>query len=178
MEEIVADLETDIRCLRDLGPLIDSPFLDSSSLRGTVSLPVAELSWKPYQTYSDRISHRFPKALHSLVDRLGKANLDRFKRTQEQKLANANEQQQEQAKTQPANDSASFVGGSSNYHDSALGTSIATGSIYAETIMAYGKDGAGAVRIPPLSSTAKLGIPFECLVCGRGVSIRSNRAWK
>ncbi|RSL54801.1 hypothetical protein CEP54_009665 [Fusarium duplospermum] len=130
------------------------------------------ITWQAYQPYGDRILQRFPQAQADLVERLAKANLDRFRNIQEEKRENLIKQQQQ------LDEAASRISGSIKYRDSALGTSLATGSIYAETLMAYGQSEDLAVRVPPLPEGAKSGAPFECLACGRSVSIKNNSAWK
>ncbi|RTE81251.1 hypothetical protein BHE90_004236 [Fusarium euwallaceae] len=170
-DELLADLKTDIQCLRDLGPLIESPYIERPG-QPEDSAPVSlQITWEAYQPYGDRILQRFPQAQADLVDRLAKANLDRFRKIQEEKRDNLIKQQQH-------DEAATQISGSVKYRDSALGTSLATGSIYAETLMAYGQSEDLTVRVPPLPEGAKSGVPFECLACGRSVSIKNNSAWK
>ncbi|KAI8711687.1 hypothetical protein NCS52_01432900 [Fusarium sp. LHS14.1] len=106
-----------------------------------------------------------------LVERLARANLGRFQKIQEEKSESLIKQEQH-------DETASRISGSIRYRDSALGTSLATGSIYAETVMAYGQSDDLAVRVPPLPEGAKSGVPFKCLACGRILSTKNNSAWK
>ncbi|KAJ4172489.1 hypothetical protein NW754_002689 [Fusarium falciforme] len=170
-DELLADLKTDIQCLHDLGPLIESPFVEQPKQPEDTTPVSLQIIWEAYQPYGDRILQRFPQAQTSLVERLARANLDRFRKIQEEKRENLIKQQQH-------DEAASRISGSVRYRDSALGTSLATGSIYAETVMAYGQSEDLAVRVPPLPEGAKSGVPFECLACGRSVSIKNNSAWK
>ncbi|KAL2672472.1 hypothetical protein Neosp_013183 [[Neocosmospora] mangrovei] len=168
LDELLADMKTNIQCLRDLGPLIESPYVERPKKQPEDTAPLSlQTAWKAYQPYGDRILQRFPQAQANLVERLARANLGRFQKIQEEK-----------SKQQQHDETASLVSGSIRYRDSALGTSLATGSIYAETIMAYGQSEDLAVRVPPLPEEAKSGVPFECLACGRKVSIKNNSAWK
>lgn len=57
-DEVSQDLCTDTQCLVDLGPLIESPILDSS---------------KNTPFFRDIISRRFPRAKEGLVNRLARA---------------------------------------------------------------------------------------------------------
>ncbi|RSM09079.1 hypothetical protein CDV31_007846 [Fusarium ambrosium] len=170
-DELLADLKTDIQCLRDLGPLIESPYVERPRQPEDPAPVSLQITWQAYQAYGDRILQRFPQAQADLVDRLAKANLDRFRKIQEEKRENVIKQQQH-------DEGASRVSGSVKFRDSALGTSLATGSIYAETLMAYGQSEDLTVRVPPLPEGAKSGVPFECLACGRSVSIKNNSTWK
>ncbi|KAH6631005.1 hypothetical protein B0J18DRAFT_117931 [Chaetomium sp. MPI-SDFR-AT-0129] len=55
----------------------------------------------------------------------------------------------------------------SDFHDSGLGTSMATPSSYAETVMSYLGTKGGSIKIPPVPPEAMQGNPFTCDVCGR-----------
>ncbi|KAI8651408.1 hypothetical protein NCS55_01385300 [Fusarium keratoplasticum] len=169
-DKLLADLKTNIQCLRDLGPLIDSPFVERPKQPEHATLVSLQITWEAYQPYGDRTLQRFPQTQANLVEKLARANLDRFRKIQEEKRENLIKQQQH-------DETASRISGSVRYRDSALGTSLATGSIYAETLMTYGQSEDLAVRVPPLPEGAKSGVPFECLACGRSVSIKNNSAW-
>ncbi|MBE3047080.1 hypothetical protein IMZ48_32065 [Candidatus Bathyarchaeota archaeon] len=76
-EEVAEDLWTYVQCLLDLDPLIKCPapdFIHSSE----DGLQDPE-EWNPHVTFIDRISSRFPSADSSLVDRLARANWERFR---------------------------------------------------------------------------------------------------
>lgn len=90
-----------------------------------------QITWEAYQPYGDRTLQRFPQTQANLVEKLARANLDRFRKIQEEKRENLIKQQQH-------DETASRISGSVRYRDSAFGTSLATGSIYAETLMTYG----------------------------------------
>jgi hypothetical protein len=99
----------------------------------------------------------------------------------EQNQATKNEQQCPKQPAVEAEEAATVLAPSelvSKFHDSGVGTSVQTGSLYAETVMTYRRQGTHSVRIPPLSEEAKHGKPFDCLACGKEVTIRSNSAWK
>ncbi|KAI3391730.1 hypothetical protein diail_6871 [Diaporthe ilicicola] len=170
---ILEDLRVDTTCLLDLEPLLRSPILR------TDAEPIAvwatkHVKWSPHQPYSDKVSARFPQAGDDLVNRLGKANYERYLRCQEQKASN------ELARC-PTDQTAPAVhdGASSKFHDSGIGSSLpTTTSSYAETVMSYGMGEGRKVRIPPLPSQAKAGLPFECVACGKSVKISTNSAWK
>ncbi|KAF6784170.1 hypothetical protein CSOJ01_15786 [Colletotrichum sojae] len=172
--EIADDLRTDIECLMDLEPLIKTPFIrPQSQNRVENSMPQPE-SWTPEKMYSDRIGHRFPKAQLDLVARLARANWHRFQRIQSEKersVAAKKELAEREVYVGPAATVVSSSEPASFFHDSGLGTSVATGSSYAQTTMSY-------QQIPPLPMDAKKGVPFDCLSCGREVRITNNSDWK
>jgi hypothetical protein len=149
------------------------------------------IDWQPHQSYSDKITNRFPEATSELVDRLARGNWERFLKTKtarEENMAAAAEEpkaaelavvvagagagagvQPEHALTEPV---------SSKFNDSGVGTSVRTGSSSADTVMSYQAQGRESVRVPPLPEGAKQGKPFDCVACGRQLMITNNSAWK
>ena len=173
--EVAEDLKTDAQCLMELDPLFRDPVLDLASQKQKQHLEA--IDWTPETAFCDKVQQRFPKAEPTLVERLGKANWARFLRCQE--IRNSVEMgtlSQINAASDKGEDGT--VAASSKYHDSGLGTSLATASLYAETVMTYGAAEGQKVRIPPLSVEAKNGAPFPCLACGRSVRITNNSGWK
>lgn len=170
--EVLEDLKTDTTCLLDLEGLFDNPIIRPDAE------PAAFLQnwdeWIPHQAYSDRISSRFPKTTDRLIQRLGKANYERYLRCQEERNNSRSVNPLLEATTSDVID-----GASSKFHDSGIGSSLpTTASSYAETIMSYGADEKRRVRVPPLPAQARDGNPFECICCGKWVRIRTTTAWK
>ncbi|KXJ93851.1 hypothetical protein Micbo1qcDRAFT_220478 [Microdochium bolleyi] len=153
--------------LMELDPLIRNAVLDLEiDQRATAEV------WFPCQIFSEKVEKRFPLAAADLVKRLGEANLGRWLRCLD------NRQRAEEGIVEEDN-------AQSEYRDSALGSSHATqshapssGSFYAETVMSYRHDGERSARIPPLSTAAKAGVPFECQACGKMITARTNSSWK
>jgi hypothetical protein len=179
----VKELETDTQCLLDLDPLIKFAVPDPVANKAEHGKPVA-VDWAPHSVFSDRVSRRFPKADASLVECLAKANLDRFLRGRAERETRRLAQEVSRIAADAAallKDSAAANPSESGtkFHDSGLGTSIATPSSYAETVMSYqGTESSASVRIPPLPEGAKNGKSFECNACGRMLVITNNSAWK
>ncbi|KAI1739983.1 hypothetical protein F4680DRAFT_420875 [Xylaria scruposa] len=176
MNEIAQDLLTDTLCLMELDPLLKNPILDERDDDEKAAAHDERTDWGPHYVYCERIQSRFPQAASPLILRLGKANLERYIRCQEERC-------NEPSGITGAEDAllilhhAGSVDGS-KFYDSALGSSVPPASSYAETIMSYrGKEGR-SVRIPPLPPEGKTGHPFSCVVCGRSVRISNNSAWK
>jgi len=174
MAEMIEDLKTDAECLMDLDPLFRDPVLDLPWHKENQQLQ--EMEWTPEKNYSSKVQQRFPEAQNSLVEMLGKANWERFLRCQ--KLRNSAEMASQQLANTTDKGGGGTVAGSSRYHDSGLGTSLPTASLYAETIMTYASGDGQKTRIPPLPDEAKGGKRFPCLACGRSVRITNNSAWK
>lgn len=175
--EIADDLRTDIECLMDLEPLIKTPFIQPQNRKRVTDVMPRPESWTPEKMYSDRIGHRFPKAQLDLVARLARANWDRFLRIQLEKERIVAAEREVGAR--PAATVVSSSEQASFFHDAGLGTSVATGSSYAETTMSYQQENNNSsVKIPPLPVDAKKGVPFNCLSCGRDVRITNNSDWK
>ncbi|KAF5639309.1 ankyrin repeat [Fusarium sp. NRRL 52700] len=172
LNDVAEDLWTDTRCLIDLAPLIESPAPDSmdpsyDDIRETARL-------KPHLPYIDKIMARFPTAEEALIDRLASANLVRYRENKEAREANhaLQESELETGLDFPYTESVS------KFHDSGVGTSINTASVYAETIMSYRREGQKSLSIPPLPADAKRGKPFDCIACGKKVHITNDSAWK
>ncbi|KAL3295441.1 Ankyrin repeat protein [Colletotrichum asianum] len=175
-DQIASDMRTDVECLIDLEPLIKCPFIDSRKANSNQTQTTETTQWTPLKLYSDRIANRFPVAQAELVERLARANWDRFQRIQlekERNIVNRDDERvaQEADLTTPTETGSAF-------QDSGLGTSLRTGSRYAETVMSYKQDNGHSIKIPQLPPEAKNGTPFCCLACGRRVRIRGDTMWK
>lgn len=163
--EVAKDLETDTMCLMALDTLFQS-VMPAPSPEKTTSAKETQI-WLPHYVYKDKIQTRFPKAHSSLITKLSIASYDRFLRCQQQRQSQAEELDKTEA----------TVSGSV-FLDSGLGTSISYPASVAETAMSYHADVGTSVRIPPLPKEAKEGKPFECVSCGKLLSIHTNSAWK
>ncbi|CZS84664.1 unnamed protein product [Fusarium graminearum] len=167
--EISKDLEIDTMCLMALDTLFQSvemePFVEKTAFADEAQ------SWLPRDIYKDKIQTRFPRAENSLILRLSKTAYHRYLRCQKERLNQA----AEVGNTDPPTRS---EGSSSKFHDSGLGTSDPSSASVAETVMSYHTEGGNPIRIPPLSKEAKEGQPFECVSCGKLLSIRNNSKWK
>ncbi|KAF5493543.1 hypothetical protein CGCF413_v010096 [Colletotrichum fructicola] len=125
-DQIVSDMRTDVECLIDLEPLIKCPFIDSRKASSHQTQTTETPQWTPLKLYSDRIANRFPVAQAELVERLARANWDRFQRIQlekERNIVNRDDERvaQEADLTTPTETGSAF-------QDSGLGTSLRTGS--------------------------------------------------
>lgn len=169
-------MRTDVECLMDLELLIEFPFIDNRKAKSVnESKKYTKLDTR-CQFYSDKIGHRFPEAELDLVNRLATASWDRFLRIREEKNKTLSEGNHAVASTALVAANTSEKG--SSFYDSGLGTSLATTSAYAETVMSYRQNNDRSIKIPPMPEEGKRGNPFECLACGRQVSMASNSAWK
>ncbi|KAF5517519.1 hypothetical protein CGCA056_v011068 [Colletotrichum aenigma] len=125
-DQIASDMRTDVECLIDLEPLIKCPFIDSRKENSNQTKTTETPQWTPLKLYSDRIANRFPVAQAELVERLARANWDRFQRIQlekERNIVNRDDERvaQEADLTTPTETGSAF-------QDSGLGTSLRTGS--------------------------------------------------
>lgn len=170
-EEIAKDLETDTLSLMALDALFQSATLKSFAEKAAFADEAQ--TWLPHDVYKDKIRTRFPKAEGSLVSRLSKASYDRYLRCQRERESQTTAVGDVGLSKFTRSDAAS-----SKFQDSGLGTSIPSSASVAETAMSYRAEGRASVRIPPLSKQAKEGQPFECISCGKTLSIRNNSAWK
>lgn len=77
IDEVAKDLETDTTCLMKLDAVLKDLVFDPK-IDKTGGHPVTKCS--AYYMYCDKVSNRFPQADKVLVERLGKANYERFLR--------------------------------------------------------------------------------------------------
>ncbi|CAH0045313.1 unnamed protein product [Clonostachys solani] len=175
--DIADDLWTDVQCLLDLQPIIETPVLTIAAKSNMSKPQWAEL--KPHTAYTDKISNRYPEADLKLVDRLARGNWVRFLETKSSRDQNLSlgwvkgTINETQGKTKPP-----ISEHPSTFHDSGIGSSAPSLSLYAETVMSYHQSERESVRVPPLPEGAKNGMPFDCIACGRNLMIRSNKRWK
>ncbi|KAK8003936.1 MFS general substrate transporter, partial [Apiospora arundinis] len=174
LEEITEDLKSQTLGLMELDPLIRHPVTDPRV--ETYAPGIAQVTWLPYKPYCEKVENRFPQAPDLLVSRLARANYERYLRCQR-------ERDRETADRPGDGDTPNLAKtaltvGDSIFGDSALGSSLGTGSSYAETVMSYRASGGELVRIPPLSQDEKAGQPFKCLACGKFVTFKTNSHWK
>ncbi|KAK4144173.1 uncharacterized protein C8A04DRAFT_28075 [Dichotomopilus funicola] len=190
VDEIIEDIETDIQCLVDLGPRYKEPIRDKVIVE-EAARPKLVTTWDPAELLTSRIRHRYPRVDPKLAHSLGQANWDRAQRLYAEKERNLREAQklrEAQNLDEPQNlgepqslgeveqpaapipESFSMPPGTivaSDFHDSGLGTSMATPSSYAETVMSYHGTNGGSIKIPPVPPEAMQGNPFTCDICGR-----------
>ena len=190
LEDIAEDLRTDTECLLDLGSRFDEntvgPVISETAVDATLLS-----TWDPSDNFVDRVRWRYPQCEVKLAERLGKANWARVIRCQEIKSKNNWSSQHVEAQSgalEPAvKTSGSTGGGSTAFHDSALGSSIPSvqsmaltpaASLYAETLVSYRGGQGESVRVPSLPEGALKSKPFVCVGCGDTVKMSSKSAWK
>jgi hypothetical protein len=172
LDDIVADLKTDMQCLIDLDPMYECPVNDLES-EPPDSPAESPPSWTPYQYYVDRICRQFPLANPDLVLRFGQGNLNRFLRV----LAEREDQlEREQATDLHGGEVATLE--HSKFHDSGIGSSIPVASKYADTVMSFQQVDGSSLQIPSLPEKGKQGQPFLCMVCARTIYITNRPLWK
>jgi hypothetical protein len=175
LEEILADLRSDIQCLFDLDPLYEDPVSDveDDPCSGSLESPP---SLKPEQLYIDRIHYQFPLATTELVLQLGLHNWKRFLRGQAQREDHGYLSQGKQMDDEQKEKVGTLV--QSKPHDSGLESASPSLSSSGETVRYFLQLDSTRTRILPLPEGGKRGLPFECPVCGRMVSISNTRSWK
>ncbi|KAK8086396.1 Transcription factor c2h2 [Apiospora phragmitis] len=176
--DIAEDLKTDVQCLLDFGYRFHEKAIHHASksheLAAMPTDQVSEMFIKTdtlVSTFTDRIRERYPSCMPGLVELLGNAQRDRFIRCQEIKDKNRQERL-------PGSSLVETSAPSTIFHDSGLGTSVPTGSQYADTIVSYAGGQGGSVRIPPLPENASQRTPFECIGCEKMVVLTNESAWK
>jgi hypothetical protein len=164
IEDTIEDLKTDIQCLVDLGPRFKEPIRDRALIE-EVALPSQAAIWDPAEYLASRIRHRYPNSDAGFAGILGQTNWDRAQELYALKEANTRKVQRPAAKPELEPGLPRSVV-ASDFHDSGLGTSVATPSSYAETVLSYHGTNGGAVKIPQIPSEGLMGKPFPCDICG------------
>lgn len=164
VQEIIKDLETDIRCLVDLGPRYKEPIRDRT-VKEQPALPSLTTNWDPAEHFASRIRHRYPDGNLVLAHTLGQMNWERAKRLYAAREANARATERPAVKL-------SVVPGAkgtiiaSDFHDSGLGTTLASPTSYAETVLSYRGTKSGSIKIPQVPPEGMKGERFICGICG------------
>ncbi len=168
VHDIIEDLSTDIQCLVDLGSRFKEPIRDRPS-KEVAALPTQVSEWDPSKSMAARIRHRYPDGDHAFIEIQGQVNWERRQRLYASKESSARDPQRsiQTAGTLVA----------SEFHDSGLGTSVATPSSYAETVLSYHGTKGGSIKIPPVPAEGLEGKPFACDICGRRCQLPASN-WK
>lgn len=159
-------------CLVDLGPSLRCPAQDTVVDESTQLPSVEQRSGDEYHT--ELLSIKFPSASTNLLKCMGKASWNRYRRLQQERLVNEHHRLLSAAgnKSHATN---------STFQDSGIGQSTRpAASSYAGSMLSFVTAIAGGkrVRVPPLPSEAKRGLPFECDACGKNVRVWDNRSWR
>lgn len=170
LEEIAKDLETDTLSLMGLDALFQS--VESDSFAEKAAFADETRTWLPHEVYIEKIRTRFPKAEGFLIERLSKASYDRYLRCHRER------------KTQTAGADVDFPkttqsdAAGSTFQGSGLGQATPFSTSTTETAITHHANSMISFRIPPLPKDTEEGQPFECISCGRYLSIRNNQAWQ
>ena len=175
LEDALEDFRIYLQCLVDLGPSIELCVQSVQNLDFGEPMPnvLQSRTHNPPHFYSNLIREKFPAADESMIEQLGKLNWARRCRVRACMEANT-----EQEDIVNVDEIAPSVAPRSQFHDSGIGSSLPTQSLYAKTIASISKtspSGTFQSRIPPLSEAAKSGAPFPCVGCGRLVKATSTR---
>ncbi|KAF9698356.1 hypothetical protein EKO04_003901 [Ascochyta lentis] len=175
--KMINEINVYVQCLVDLGAALQCPAVAREPDEHATARPLEERTANDY--HAGLISNRYPRADTVLVERLGQISWSRFLRMQHERDNNTTERNRIQ---QPlVADATKSLLSISEFQDSGLGTSLPTAlSSYAESTVSFmtSISGGERVRIPPLPSEGKKGVPFDCTACGRSVRATNNREWR
>lgn len=167
IDDIVEDIKTDVECLMDLDPLLQTPIDD---LGGDGACPLSMLnSQLTFQFYASRVSAQLPRANISLVNKLSKANWDRFMRLEAERSSHV--------RLLPEYDCIETSMAPSKIQDLVPETLVPDTTVHAACLSSSTADG-GYSRIPPLSEEAKNGILFACDACGKKIRLCGVKSWR
>lgn len=170
--EQIEELNEYVGCLIELDLALENPVLDPDVIEKQGQQHNASLELEQHHYFYLRIKDLFANISDDIAAHLGKAHWHRYCQLSEIRR-NAEEQEKKTPEVLDSQDS-------KTWHDSGIGTSIQTGTVYAKTIhskvsaMGYGKYS----PFPPLSKEAKSGDPFQCDACGQCIVVTKPRLWK
>jgi hypothetical protein len=181
IDEIANTLNQIIEDLTQLDDLFSSADKDRQD-DGHRAPSLTLMDQEPHSYYASLVSARFPGAERGLVDWLGKANWERFKRLQASFEANVVLQESEtsaEAKLQgpSAEGSASIAASNaieSKFQDSGIGSSMPATAMSLYSTRTQG----GGPQVPRLPEEAANGMRFTCSVCGKRIRINGYKEWK
>ncbi len=175
LQDIIEDLSTDIQCLVDLGSRFKEPIRDRPG-KEEAALPTQVPTWDPSKSMAARIRHRYPNGDDAFIEVQGQVNWERRQRLYALKDASTQDLQRPTPKLELAGQTPGTLV-ASEFYDSGLGTSVATPSSYAETVLSYHGTRGGSIKIPPVPAEGLEGKPFACDICGRRCQLPASN-WK
>ncbi|KAI1123165.1 hypothetical protein F5Y10DRAFT_252373 [Nemania abortiva] len=188
----LGELDNYVRCLIDLDSVLSNPVLDPEVTEHTEQQLFTSL--ENYHHFYLRIKDMFSGLSEDIAKHLGRANFRRYRRLCESRIF---QRKQEAAVREnllnfldpleklPPLEMAERQGASNietkTFHDSGVGTSIQTESIYAESALSSNVSVMGDGKystFPPLTKEAKAGAQFNCDACGQPLVVTKPWLWK
>ncbi|KAL9091113.1 MAG: hypothetical protein Q9165_005040 [Trypethelium subeluteriae] len=180
LDNLIEDLDTDVQCLVDLTPALQSPAWEGADERVDVANAGMGPAITEHRPFTELIRSTFPKADIGLAERLGQLNWERWLRLQEQRRSNEEEENQEILQLD-----ARTVAPSSKFRDSGVGASLPAATRYtpsfapsiAPSVNSTILEGNRPI-MPPLPKSAESGDAFTCPACSRLVRVSTKELWK
>ena len=177
----VQDLSFHIDCLVELAPAIEQNIrrLKKNSQIEPLVHDALSIS-NPAEAYILSIREKFKGAKDDLVYRLGEANWQRHVAVRKSMDAISEEIPVPGISLDAAH---SLFERSSAFHDSGIGTTVASQATYAQSHTSFASsksegEGEGR-RVPPMPAEVRAGKPFRCHICGDILSwIKHRNDWK
>ncbi len=174
LQDIIENLSTDIQCLVDLGSRFKEPVRDRPG-KEEAALPTQVPTWDPSKAMAARIRHRYPDGDAAFIEVQGQVNWERRQRLYALKEANTRDGDVTLKPESASQTPVTLV--ASDFYDSGLGSSVATPSSYAETVLSYHGTRGGSIKIPAVPAEGLQGKPFACNICGRRCQLPGSN-WK
>ncbi|KAI9695502.1 MAG: hypothetical protein M1820_008604 [Bogoriella megaspora] len=174
LREILEGLSTDVECLVDLTPALDSP-AENYTYGEERAIVALNTYLEAHHPFVEQVRNKFPNADIKLTDRLAKRIRDRHLHLLKER--GTNETQDEQAVCQL--DTRITVSGS-NFRDSAIGPSLPATTTYVPTTapsIISRTPSSHEARFPALTHAAMKGEPFDCVACGKRLRVTSRQRW-
>jgi hypothetical protein len=180
-----------VTCLMDLTPTLQQ-VMEEKDVSLEISTGASDIATfhvsEAARQYVLRIVDKYKLADRSLVERLGEANWQRYRRIQRQ-IQNTREayddDDDDDDREIDQTTKSTFVP-LSRFHDSGLGSSKRTRSSYAASLVSHtsfastqSDVASGRLRVPPTPPEVNEGLSFTCYICGDILTNIKNRIdWK
>ncbi|KAL9121957.1 MAG: hypothetical protein Q9187_001482 [Circinaria calcarea] len=182
-------------CLMDLLPTMEQSLAQSRAIRKAPALRIPFTVSEAARPFVLNVHDKFSMADSKLVERLGESNWQRYVtvRARMNRIASVNDvngETREVEWTKPVvfgkNPPQSMFTPYSVFHDSGMGTSMASTSRYTASVASHtsfissqAEEGKATLRVPPTPPEVALNEPFRCFICGHMLFKIQNRVdWK
>ena len=183
--DTIEDISFATTCLMELGPSLEQNLQHAEIARNQsshlTSVPFAVSG--PAMVYVSLVREKFKEAHYKLVERLGEANWQRHRDVRD-RTENTELSPEERMKLgRELSTTCSLFRPYSDFHDSAIGTSVPARTEYAPSHTSFLSSNTEgeyvSLRVPKEPSEVGAGKPFQCFLCRRIISNVKNRIdWK
>ena len=178
--DFCSTLQSRIDCLMDLVPTMEQSLAHTQALGMVPATGIPFTVSEAARPFVLNVLDKFPLADSKLIERLGESNWQRYE------TIRATMDQITKHTVFGKEPPQSIFTPYSVFHDSGMGTSMASASHYAASVASHTsfissqvEEGNSTMRVPPTPPEVAINEPFECFLCGHELfKIRNRVDWK